>query len=144
MKNNKFANVRSYGAKGNGVSNDTQCILNAIEDMSEGGVLYFPAGDYFVDKTILFKTDNAITIKGDGWNSRILWAFDGHLFRWEDNVSCRESFFENFSVLSEKVSKSKNSSVFYSTKTERSYFSNILAKAMDRNFNALFQTMKSI
>lgn len=41
-------NVKNFGAKGDGVTDDTQSILNAINSLTKNTVLYFPAGDYIV------------------------------------------------------------------------------------------------
>src|SRR5690242_8833062 len=42
-----WINVKQYGAKGDGVTNDTTAITNAITDLNvSGGVLYFPQGQY--------------------------------------------------------------------------------------------------
>ncbi len=43
-----FYNVRSFGAAGNGIENDTHAINDAIRAASEkgGGTVYFPAGNY--------------------------------------------------------------------------------------------------
>jgi hypothetical protein len=45
------ANVKQYGAKGDGTTNDTTAIQNAINASS--GALYFPAGSYLVNQLTL-------------------------------------------------------------------------------------------
>lgn len=47
----KAANVRDYGAKGDGVKDDTRAIMDAIA-ASRDGLLLFPAGRYRVSRTI--------------------------------------------------------------------------------------------
>lgn len=41
-------NVKSYGAKGDGKTDDTDAILDAISHMTENSTLFFPNGDYIV------------------------------------------------------------------------------------------------
>jgi hypothetical protein len=63
------ANVRDFGASGDGHSDDTAPILKAVEALPErGGVVYFPAGQY-LSATIPGR--NGVTFKGDsGWDYR--------------------------------------------------------------------------
>lgn len=49
-----FANVKSYGAKGDGSTNDSSAIQSAITAVqSTGGVVYFPVGTYLIKSAIL-------------------------------------------------------------------------------------------
>ena len=41
-------NVKNYGAKGDGETDDTNAIVAAINDLEDGDTLLFPAGDYIV------------------------------------------------------------------------------------------------
>ena len=76
---NAFApiiNVTSYGAKGDGVTDDTSAITNAASQLkaalnsSGQGTLYFPAGRYKLSKQIVLSQSGAnwqrMTICGDG------------------------------------------------------------------------------
>ncbi len=48
-----FTSVRSVGAKGNGVTDDTTALQNAINSATSAGkVVYFDAGTYLVTKTL--------------------------------------------------------------------------------------------
>lgn len=58
-------NVKSFGAKGDGVTDDTTAIQNAINSLSNGGVLYIPAGTYVISNTLTI-TNNYTVIKGNG------------------------------------------------------------------------------
>lgn len=61
-------NVRTYGAIGDGTTDDTDAIAAAIAALPTGGTLHFPAGTYMVDN-VFAKSD--MTIQGDGWGSVI-------------------------------------------------------------------------
>lgn len=47
-----WADVRAYGAKGDGITNDTSAIQSAIDAMSSGGIVFFPVGIYLINSTI--------------------------------------------------------------------------------------------
>jgi len=54
-----FINVQDFGAKGDGISDDTRALQSAIDYSRDkgGGTLYFPNGTYLL-KTLLFDADN--------------------------------------------------------------------------------------
>lgn len=57
--------VKSFGAKGDGATDDTQAIQNARNALTLGSTLYFPAGVYIYEGTPLeFKNNEQITLKG--------------------------------------------------------------------------------
>lgn len=64
-------NVRSYGATGNGTTNDTAAINSAIAAMTNNSTLYFPAGKYLITAGSLTNLTSLtnITILGDGRSS---------------------------------------------------------------------------
>ena len=47
-----MANVKDFGAVGDGKNNDTQAIIHAITQGD--GVLEFPRGDYLITRTLDF------------------------------------------------------------------------------------------
>lgn len=72
----KKINVRQFGAKCDGVSDDTTAIQNAINALPDNGILYFPKGTYVVTPTgsgyiLSLPTVHNIEIKGDGIESTI-------------------------------------------------------------------------
>lgn len=76
-----IANVRDYGAKGNGIDDDTDAINRALKDLftrdnraAVRRTLYFPAGDYIVSDVI--KIPPYATIQGEGKNCTIITASD--------------------------------------------------------------------
>lgn len=71
-------NVKTYGATGNGSTNDTTAILAAMAALAingtTGGTLYFPAGTYVTSQTLSFGVSPAqrnIKVTGDGASSVI-------------------------------------------------------------------------
>lgn len=74
-----FANVRDYGAKGNGLDDDTDAINRALYDLyardtntAVRRILYFPAGTYIISDVI--KIPPFATLQGEGKNCTILRA----------------------------------------------------------------------
>lgn len=66
---NQYAPVTSvtdYGAKGDGVKDDAAAIQAAIDDMQEGGCLFFPPGKYMVGSTIILPKVNYAQLVGTG------------------------------------------------------------------------------
>jgi hypothetical protein len=67
--------VRTYGAKGNGVTDDTSAIITALTSLRNkgSGTLYFPAGTYLIARPIAL--DIPVSIRGDGIQlTRIVWT----------------------------------------------------------------------
>ena len=58
-----WVNVKDFGAKGDGVTDDTEAIQKAITQLSGGGVLFFPAGKYLITEDININVP-FITIQG--------------------------------------------------------------------------------
>lgn len=81
QKLDDFANVRDYGAVGDGVEDDTLSINRALADLytrdsnpATRRVLYFPAGRYLI--TDVIKIPPYATIQGEGKNCTIIQAND--------------------------------------------------------------------
>ena len=69
-------NVKAYGATGDGATDDTAAIQEAIDAMEAnlGGVIYFPISNYRVTDTFHLDSANNSLIyhfKGEGRNSKI-------------------------------------------------------------------------
>lgn len=80
-ENEMWIDVRELGAKGDGLSDDTDFFQQALDTLSErGGVLYVPAGDYRISQTLLLSNGsigrdrkmNFTRIQGEGSASRLL------------------------------------------------------------------------
>jgi len=75
-------NVKNFGATGNGSTNDTAAIRNAITAATDagGGIVYFPTGTYAVcpdeddpTNTVIFRVlGSNLTLKGDGPENSII------------------------------------------------------------------------
>ena len=73
MEKNKIL-VTDYGAKGDGITDDTVAIKNALAAIQEGQTLYFPKGEYIISSVLSIKSSN-ITIQGE--NGTIIRYPDG-------------------------------------------------------------------
>ncbi len=51
-KQREIVSVTDFGAKGDGITNDTISIQRAFDALPEGGTLYFPVGTYLITSTI--------------------------------------------------------------------------------------------
>lgn len=70
-----WVNVLGYGARGDGTTDDTTAIQDAIDDLPAGnGVIYLPAGTYLVDG---LSHDDGVLYLGDGSGVSILKHADG-------------------------------------------------------------------
>lgn len=69
-------NVKNYGAKGDGITNDTAAIQNALDaaEALGGGEVYFPSGRYYISQVTV--GDN-ILLKGAG-SSAVLYCPSGN------------------------------------------------------------------
>src|SRR6266581_1890521 len=64
-------NVKDYGATGDGVTDDTTAINNALAAISTttGGALYFPPGTYVTSGIDISAYSGNLHILGAGWSS---------------------------------------------------------------------------
>lgn len=58
-------NVRAFGAKGDGITDDTAAINYALSTLVTGGLLYFPMGTYLISGTLTVLSDH-IRVVGAG------------------------------------------------------------------------------
>ncbi|WP_162515314.1 right-handed parallel beta-helix repeat-containing protein [Paenibacillus pinistramenti] len=79
---NVSLNVKSFGAKGDGRTNDTAALQKAFGQAAGGGrTVYFPKGTYLVDSTRDLIIPSGTTVTGDGAGS-VIKAGTGS-FGWE-------------------------------------------------------------
>ena len=67
---NQFVSVREFGAKGDGVSDDTSAIQAAIDSVPDGTTIRFPDGTY-IAANFRVKNRTGLSFIGDGRNSVI-------------------------------------------------------------------------
>ncbi|MFH1614342.1 MAG: right-handed parallel beta-helix repeat-containing protein [Planctomycetota bacterium] len=64
-------NVKAYGAKGDGTTNDTNSINAALSAVpAAGGKVYFPAGSYLISFPLSVPSNCAVI--GEGWQSKLV------------------------------------------------------------------------
>jgi hypothetical protein len=98
-----WINVKMYGAKGDGITDDTSAIQAAID--ATNGTLVFPVGDYVVKATLVITQHQGTIVMGSGPSLR---SSHGTRLLWQGNTSdpllrlwgVRDSVFENFAIQS--------------------------------------------
>lgn len=67
----KSVNVKNYGAKGDGVADDTSAVQNAINSIAAGGILFLPKGIYVISAPLEITNSN-IMFLGAGKGNTII------------------------------------------------------------------------
>ena len=65
-------NVQTYGAVGDGTTNDTAAVQAAFAAAAAGGEVYFPRGTYVLSSTISQAVTGSITVRGAGRGVTVL------------------------------------------------------------------------
>ena len=73
-------NVRTWGARGDGVTDDTTPVTNAINAAPDKGIVYFPQGTYKLTTWSVLTPGKVLTFLGDGQQRSILTATTGKVF----------------------------------------------------------------
>jgi len=66
----QYFNVKAYGAKGDGVTDDTASIKSAFAAAAAGGTIFFPPGTYLVTSSITIISNT--TIQGAGMGATVI------------------------------------------------------------------------
>jgi len=75
-------NVKEYGAAGDGATNDATALQAAIDAAGvSGGVVFFPAGAYRVNSTLVIDDTAPIILRGIGDESIISYGASTHMLR---------------------------------------------------------------
>ncbi|GAB7334645.1 hypothetical protein MBLNU13_g06604t2 [Cladosporium sp. NU13] len=61
--------AKSFGAKGDGTTDDTAAIQNALNSASDSNVIYFPSGSYIITSTV--KVPSTCRITGRVWSQLV-------------------------------------------------------------------------
>lgn len=69
------ANVKHYGAIGDGAADDTQAVRAAINTLPQGGTLFFPAGTYKITSSLAVD-QNSVTIMGENKKSELVYVYE--------------------------------------------------------------------
>ncbi len=77
-------NVKSFGARGDGATDDTAAIQAAI-DATARGVIFFPKGIYRVSQTLRITTKNSLMLLGEGsfYGSTLDATHNGHVLEFQ-------------------------------------------------------------
>lgn len=74
--NSRLVSVADFGAVGDGSTDDTAAIQAAIDALTAGGMLLFPAGDFKITAALTIAVDG-VGVKGAGAGVSIIRAFGG-------------------------------------------------------------------
>jgi hypothetical protein len=79
----------------------------------EGGVFYIPAGLYLIKGRVSFTEQGPdVTLRGDGWNSIVLWASDADLFTFDQDQPTEGVTLTSIAIASTGPAKSSASTAF--------------------------------
>jgi len=80
-------NVRDYGAKCNGINDDTSAFKQAIAAAPFGGVVSVPPGSCVVTDTLVVNSTRLVSIVGDGVGSQIFQQADKTLLHFQNTTA---------------------------------------------------------
>ncbi|MGP5296816.1 right-handed parallel beta-helix repeat-containing protein [Psychrobacter faecalis] len=83
-KNDERLSVKDFGAKGDGLADDTLAIRSAVAAAPQGATIYLPRGVYRITSTIPWRTK--LSLKGDGIGASII-KMDGYNFSAIEHTS---------------------------------------------------------
>lgn len=122
-------NALSFGATGDGVSDDTQALQAAIDVCARagGGRVHIPAGRYRLTAPLVINSADRIDLTGDGWSTRLLQETDAPVLLWPEDKSCRESSVRNLAITATTTDKSPTTpAIACLGGAERSFFHHLL------------------
>ena len=71
-----WLNVRDYGAKGDGKTDDTQALQKAFDKLGNGVTIYLPPGRYLISDTLKWRSEKRLTgttVIGHGETTQLIW-----------------------------------------------------------------------
>lgn len=120
--------VRTFGARGDGQSDDTAAAQAAIDAAvaARAGHVHFPAGDYRILRSLRIAGTVRIDITGAGNSSTLLHENDEHLLLWPEGSVCKEVTVRNLRLCSVAADKSHDvAAIACLGGVERSMFENL-------------------
>lgn len=87
-----WINVKTSGAKGDGIQDDTAAIQAALDKIQDGVTIYFPPGTYRITRTLQSPRGRylGVTLLGHGRTTTLAWdgAEKGRMFWTNDGMPC--------------------------------------------------------
>jgi|GEM_PF-6165800 len=96
----EILSVTNFGAVGDGVTDDTVAIQEAIDsvELTDYPIIFFPIGDYLITSPLKI-SKSKFTFYGDGVLSRIIQNTDGDLIQLDSSVAVlKYLYFHDFSL----------------------------------------------
>lgn len=93
-----MVNVKNYGAKGNGISDDTRAVARAIS--SGAANVFFPKGRYIISATLSLRSN--ICLYGEGAASILIANKTTELFKAFNSATYNDISFKNLTLTSDK------------------------------------------
>lgn len=153
---NNFYNVANYGATGDGVTDDTIAIMNAVEAVKQtGGILYFPTANYKVSilkensSLIYLNTGNVVLVDFMG-STLTLCANGFYKYNIVRTDGCNNVIIQNGTIVGDKEIHDYSGEGYYSNGVKKVhdegigiYFYNVV-DGMAFNMNIGYMTGDSI
>lgn len=125
----KSYNVLEYGAKGDGVTDDTSSIQKLIDSIPNGynATIYFPSGTYIIDGISI--SNGSIYLKGESQTSTIIKSYSNSFaisFKSHDSEIIYGNGASNFTIINNSVNS--KISYLYLENIGQADFNNIILK----------------
>lgn len=91
--NNEVFNVKEFGVRGDGITDDFPAIQAVVALASDGDTIFFPPGNYFVSGTV-YASGTAINVIGSGLSTQVYEAANASLFHLcgMEGITIREMY----------------------------------------------------
>jgi len=94
-------NVKAFGAKGDGIADDTLAIQTALDDLTSGaGLVFLPPGVYLISSPLIINAENYVVFEGSGSASvlRASSSFTGNAIITNTYDRARGMLLRNFCI----------------------------------------------
>jgi hypothetical protein len=138
LKNELIANVKDFGALGNGVNDDSEAIENTITYIFEngGGSVYYPPGIYIAEDLSVY---SGITHKAENWKSSTIKLKDNStfpLFRSKINDNLEGAYWVNLQLEGIGTSETHGIDISLSSLTQECGISNCYIHNFNKGVNS--------